>query len=241
MSQAQKLQFLRDTRDQAVALLEDFAHFREILARPDPFRGELRRISATLRRLLIERSITMVAGPRIGKFLFTTMDNKQVSTKKTVMYFAGGAPFGTKVGETPTPLDLVQRKKSAEPNSVKVRLDGFLNQPILGLQGKFATRKDVVEYVAYNLQGVHNKSTRPRTEADDILDQFKLGTFKNGTMTMSVNLADVPIKPDEGNFIYDENEIDLVLHAIYSTINFIMISDDVERLESVIRQEIGAS
>jgi hypothetical protein len=60
-------------------------------------------------------------------------------------------------------------------------------------------------------------------------------------MSMKINLNGAPVKPDEGNFIYDENEIDLVLHAIYSTINFIMISDDVERLEGVIRQEIGAS
>jgi len=167
MSEKQRLQFLEDTRGQAIALLEDFAHFRELLSRPDPFRGELRRISATLRRLLIERSISMVAGPRIGRFLFTTLDNKGEHLTKIVWYVAGGAPFGTKPGEPAIPLDLVQRKKSLELTSAKVRLDGFLNQPLFGLHGKLATRKDVIEYAAYSLHGFitnrPNLEQRPMT------------------------------------------------------------------------------
>jgi hypothetical protein len=114
MSATQRQKFLEDTKDQGIALLEDFSHFREILARPNPFRGELRRVSAALRRLLIERSIAMVAGPRIGRFLFLTSDNKHSNFTRVIVYIQGGAPWGTEPGQTPLPLDLQPRRDDRE-------------------------------------------------------------------------------------------------------------------------------
>jgi hypothetical protein len=70
---------------------------------------ELRRLSATLRRVLIERAITIVAAPRIGRFLFTVPDNKahQKDNPGFEFYFLGGAPVPwiTKQTTIPKPSD----------------------------------------------------------------------------------------------------------------------------------------
>lgn len=114
MSESDRQKFLEDTKGQAVALLEDLAHFREILSRPNPFRGDLRRISATLRRLLIERSITMVAGPRIGRLHFLIDDNKKMRFDLMVLYFGGGGHLGTPEGSSVEPFDIEKRRKNVK-------------------------------------------------------------------------------------------------------------------------------
>jgi hypothetical protein len=56
------------TREIAAVLLEDLAHMRAVLARPEPSRAEFRNLSATLRRILVaDRDLTAVAAPRIGR------------------------------------------------------------------------------------------------------------------------------------------------------------------------------
>jgi hypothetical protein len=50
-----------ETLEAAAAFLEDMQHIREILARPNPIRGELRRLSNILRRLLPDRDLQNIA------------------------------------------------------------------------------------------------------------------------------------------------------------------------------------
>ncbi len=64
------------TREAAAAFIEDMEHFREVLKRTDPIRGELRRLSGALRRLLVERDIAKIATPRIGRIMIAAPDNK---------------------------------------------------------------------------------------------------------------------------------------------------------------------
>jgi hypothetical protein len=58
------------TRDAAAAFVEDMPHIREVLNRVNPDRGELRRLSNPLRRLLIDNGgdLRDIAAPRIGRF-----------------------------------------------------------------------------------------------------------------------------------------------------------------------------
>ena len=47
-------ELLRVTREAAAAFAQDMEHMREIIKRPIPDSGEIRRVSGTLRRLLID-------------------------------------------------------------------------------------------------------------------------------------------------------------------------------------------
>ena len=57
LSPEQQAKMLADTRDAAVAFLEELHHFREIIEREETSPGELRRASVPLRRLLIDRDL----------------------------------------------------------------------------------------------------------------------------------------------------------------------------------------
>lgn len=57
LSPSHKEEMLAATRMAAAALLEDMQYIREVVERSEPSRGELRRLSGTLRRLLIYRDL----------------------------------------------------------------------------------------------------------------------------------------------------------------------------------------
>jgi hypothetical protein len=67
LSAAQKASLLADTYDMAQALLEDLAHFRNVSTKPDMQPSELRVLSVTLRRLLVNSELGKIATPRIGR------------------------------------------------------------------------------------------------------------------------------------------------------------------------------
>lgn len=58
---------LEATMETAAALLEDIGYLREIVDKPDISRADIRRISAMLRRVLVEGDLLNIAGPRLGK------------------------------------------------------------------------------------------------------------------------------------------------------------------------------
>jgi hypothetical protein len=78
-----RAELLAETRDAAVALLEDLEHIRMICGRDEPSRDELRRLSATLRRILIDSDLTKVAAPRLGRILLLAPDNKPLVKSNT--------------------------------------------------------------------------------------------------------------------------------------------------------------
>lgn len=77
LSPERQRQMLLDTREAAAAFVEDLAHIREALQRPSPSRGEIRRLSNVLRRILVDNDgdIRRIAPPRVGKIIFDVPDN----------------------------------------------------------------------------------------------------------------------------------------------------------------------
>jgi hypothetical protein len=85
---------LEATRDAAVALLEDVRHLRTVLGRQEPSRGEVRRISSVMRRLLIEQDVLRVAAPRVGRVLIDKPDNDPwyaLAERYSYFFFISGA------------------------------------------------------------------------------------------------------------------------------------------------------
>jgi hypothetical protein len=69
-----RLELVAASREAAAAFLEDLPHIRDIVAKNDPTRAEVRRLSAVLRRLLVERDIAKIADPRLGRVLLRAPD-----------------------------------------------------------------------------------------------------------------------------------------------------------------------
>src|ERR1700726_624990 len=69
---------LKQTLDTAVALADDLSPPREIVSQPKPSSGDIRRLSAQLRRLLVDRILSVVASPRLGKLTLLAPDVQPV-------------------------------------------------------------------------------------------------------------------------------------------------------------------
>jgi len=76
MTPEHRAKMLTSTKEQAAALLEDIHYLRDISVQPNLIAAELRRASSVLRRLLVDRDITIVANPRFGRFMFCAPDNQ---------------------------------------------------------------------------------------------------------------------------------------------------------------------
>jgi hypothetical protein len=229
LSHEQRAQLIIDTRDQATALLEELSHFRTLLKNPTPSRGELRGLSATLRRLLLERGITFVAAPRIGKLLFDVPDSKSPTKhpEKSIFFGQLGYPFGRDAS-----------KKPEKKGFVKLKLDGFLSQIIFIYNGTAISRKRLHEYIAYTASGVHSPAIDKAKSPEDVaLDSLR----RNSRLTKRGLTFNVPIPSTTRvePFTYSPEEADLVFLQLLSDVYFILHSDDTAKLESAIRSELG--
>jgi len=76
LSQEQKTQLRLSTAEAARALVEDLNYIRDVSKRVKSSRGELRRLSAVIRRILVDDDLGKIAAPRLGKLTIDAPDNK---------------------------------------------------------------------------------------------------------------------------------------------------------------------
>jgi hypothetical protein len=103
LSAEQKTKLLATTKPAAAAFLEDMEYIRDVIARIETSRGELRRLSGVLRRFLVEGDISKIAAPRLGRVKLLAPDNKPFYDAERHLWFpffaSGGATvFGLKMG-----------------------------------------------------------------------------------------------------------------------------------------------
>lgn len=219
------------TRVEAIALIEDLKHLRDVLQREVISRPEIRSLCAVLRKLLIDRTLTTVAAPRIGKFHFNAPDLRRSNEPNLVAVVPAVAPFERNMRSMPPSSRLPARQK----------LDGFLSQRVLMYQGTWATRKNIIDYVAYVASGIHpsrpaGQAGKMQTDVERMLDFVHRHSRVSRTgfqLLMRANDA----SPPDPDFTYNENEIDVVLYDLLSTIYCVVHSDDTTRLIDSIRAE----
>jgi hypothetical protein len=68
-------ELLRATKGAAAALIEDFQYIREVVAKGDPTNADIRRVSALLRRIIVEPDLVAISAPRLGKIKLIGPDN----------------------------------------------------------------------------------------------------------------------------------------------------------------------
>jgi len=251
MSQEHRKERLDLTREAAAALVEDLQHMREILRRTDPSRAELRRLSVTLRRILVERDLSTVAAPRIGRIKLKAPDNKPIvksNSKHPIPFFGSGGVevFGVEVACSMIEQGAGPRRPlpGFHPGrTVDLCLDGFLSQPVLCFQGEMVSRARTIEYVANIGSAAHSGS--PETATANKRNAYKILSRIRSVASYSVS-AGVPtiamnvtaITGDDPHFTYTPRAIDPVLLELLAATHYVVISDDTAKLEQVVLEEL---
>lgn len=231
---------IASTRGAAEAFIEDIAYLRGLPDVPNIQPSELRRMSAVLRRLLVEGDITVVAAPRIGRFHFLAPDNKRArheSKKKPFLFFAtASVPVGNAAVEHIGILKSPEENSYSDeqPGSVKLRIDGFMSQPVLCLDGVWISRRDAIKYAANIASGVHSGS--PTEDSEKRLSQLRRRyrywvedeNFQIRVDLESKSESDPPLAYDP------------VLLELHAAAIWLLKSDDTARLETIIKDEIMA-
>ncbi len=238
-----------------MVLIDDLDHMRGVVGTDQTKVGDIRRMSGILRRLLVNREIAKIATPRIGKIEFSAPDNTpfyRAERKIPFVFFLSGRArvFGWSQAlwafEAPSNLtsnDII--KKSQEiiggheyTDTVSLRLENFLNQRVLCYRGKWASREQIIKYVANVASGVH--TTAPKNEHEILLAKIRSANrivFKDGGV--HVELLGYGLHWDETRFDYKPGSIDPVLIELLAAAKFLCESPMVVDLERIIREEVG--
>ena len=251
LSEKERTKLIARSREAAGAILEDIPYLREIIANKKTSRGDVRRISTMLRRLLVYRDITIVAAPRMGKFQFKAPDNhpfyKIESDFPYEFFSSGGAPlFGTKlrpVMKRDGTWESIVREKHLLSDDVAAAtvflpLDGFLSQRVLCLNGQWASRGSVIKFVANVASAAH--STAPTEKDEILLAQIRnlVSVESDGTNTKLTIFGDP--RPISDDFVYSPHTIDMVLHELLSVAYYLLESPDLVALEATLKAELSA-
>jgi hypothetical protein len=238
---------LADTKECAAALVDDLSHLRALIANSTQLGADLRRSSGVLRRLLVERDIADVASPRIGRILFEMPDNQpyyDASRNAPFTFFSSGGMtvFGVNfratvfdgIGQRRPTISMVNPHRTA-----RARLDGFLTQRVLCLNGMWVNRGNVIKHIAHFASGVHSGSSS--LPEDEALSRIRRAVWfaRDSDSQLSITfdthallqIADPP-------FRYAPDSIDPVLVELLAAATYLLQSADVSRLENLIREEL---
>lgn len=234
------------TREAAATFVEDMANIRETLAKQNQLSGQLRYLSATLRRLFVHNELRSIAPPRIGPLSLLVPDNNPIyhaARKQPLSLFASGGvsvfncEFRALVGGIGREfiLDPAFDKKAL----VAVSLEGFLNQRVLALNGEWATRRQVITYVANKAGGAHIAAAQD--PVDILLSRIRAHlkfTAHGGGAKISVNF-NAYTNPTAPEFTWTPEAVDLVLVELLAAAHFLSRSPDIHSLELAVHKEFG--
>jgi hypothetical protein len=132
--------------------------------------------------------------------------------------------------------------------TIALPTDNFLSQKVLCLQGKWATRRDGIKYMANVASGIH--SGRRKTDVEHLLNRIRhaanyaavplpAGIGAPGEMAASFQFNAQALNDDADlPFSYDPKNIDPVLVEMLATGHFLAISPDILTLETNVTKEL---
>lgn len=249
MASKSREQRVADSRDAAIAVVEDFDYLKILSETAETSPVGLRHASSIVRRWLVDGTLQRVSSPRIDRIKVRVVDNNPVyclsQTGKIRVFVSGGAlVHGVEIlrimdsnGRNPPPTDSFY-----SCNLINLQLKDFIKQRVIYTQGEWLTRSQVVKFVANVDHGVH--SGRSDDHWKKLLSNFRfqvsvqLETGPDGnpapSIVAGVGAADEVISPQS----YDPRKVNGVLLELLATIGFLISSPDVEHLIEVIRAEM---
>lgn len=249
ISEQRRQDLLLKTRPAAAAFVEDMTHFRDLLGQRDPARGNLRRLSGPLRRLLIDGDIQKVSSPRMQKkLMICAPDNKiyyDLSTIYPCLFFASGGVYT--LGLFMRGLAIFGRGPSREDLNIgdfttqNIPLWSFIQQRVFCFHKIWSSRAHVIKYVANIASGVHS-GIPGDDNFKDLNDISHLFTYsyrmRNGKRIPAINYVVEDVIQRNATHNYSEDAVNPVLIELLATCHYLSVSDDIIKLESIIQSEL---
>lgn len=243
---------IAETREDAIAFLEDFEHLTDITQKSETRPIDLRHSSAVLRRWLVEGMLQRVGSPRVGRIHISAIDNNPIyrvaRSGRVHCFISGGASVhgvfiaSGMVNKDNRPLDV----EGYHPDSLTpFKLETFRKQKVIFADGEWITRDQVIKFVANVDRGVHAGKVKERWE--QILANFRyqvsvsLVDHENGqkipSIVWGVGKPAVEATPRE----YDPSKVNGTLLELLATAHFLISSSSVLDLADAVRSELKAS
>lgn len=242
MNEVKRSNLQRYTREAAIALLDDLEYMDEITKEPFPKKGDIRRLSAIIRRILIENDLQTVANPRIGslRILYDCCGLSKLSQLKEATYIAGGLPpiYGNPFG-----LCMVFE----QPNDVAYQneevfgsVDKFLAEVVFFVDGIAVNRGDLIKYVCYKEFGVHGngKNSYEFSAIEKVKNCLLAYRDQNGEIKMQMSANPSETNSLKKELLKSNNIFTLPYVQIIGTIRYVLLSPDVINLMTFIRREL---
>jgi hypothetical protein len=263
LSEDQKIERRKITLGAATAFVEDIEHIREVSRKLESSRGEIRRLSAVVRRLLIDGDLSVIAAPRIGKFTLRAPNRKDfyaIEKRARILFFAsGGAPFygvtfqgillanaGPAKGNPEDQARQTLGHLAPTSSQIDLKLANFLSQRVLCYMGNWVSRKEAIKYIANVYSGVHSRGPSDLSE-ENIAKLFDACTYSAVDGKLKVHVlkelgADsAPIEYSAATPIpmtFPTDVLNPVLLEVLAAAMMVATSPDVLGLEKVIREEL---
>lgn len=258
MTPEKKRELLLATHEAAAAFAEDIPHIRQVINRQDTDRGDIRRLSNVIRRLLVDGGgdLRDIATPRIGRFTLSSPDNswvfKQERNVPFPFYQSGGATVFGIFLRAPMFDNNNRNTQGLNPeNVVALPLDNFLSQKVMCLKGKWASRRDVIKYMANIASGVHSGTAKEDSHL--MLNRMRrVATYAAipvpdhlehvpGQLMPSIKFNVDAFDDSDLPMTYDAGHIDPVLVELMAAANYLVQSPDVIKLEAEVAKELAES
>jgi len=252
LSDKQRAKLVEETKEAAAAFIEDMDHMRAVVSTDTPSKGDIRRISAILRRLLVNRDIALIASPRTGKVQIEAPDLKAAYGAEAIqpfLFFASGQAkvLGGFVS-TITMFDLKRNPIFGPPKhlipavevskKIELPLESFLRQNVLKYRNEWISRESVIKYVANVASGVHSGAARKKDEIT--LSQIRSAhSYRKSQTGIHCDFFKHGIDVDETAFSHSPDSIDPVLVELLASATFFVGSPFVIDLEKVIQEELS--
>lgn len=240
LTEEQIAELLKQTRDAAQYFLEDLDHIRQVINAKEAGPGEIRRISAILRRLLVERALPAIATPRIGRIVLDVPDLKPVyvafRSHPPEFYLAAGTSiFGSMFAGFAVNAPPGTPSSAPDENQIELPVESFLKQNVIFAEGRWLSRSDVIKYIANASSGVH--AGVAKTPAEEILQRTRKRVvmhLRDEIPSVSFDIASSGPTPD---LAFDKKHVDGVLIELLSAADRLATSKSVLALEALINLE----
>lgn len=246
MDENKKAEKILETKEDAIALVEDYDHLLQIVDETETKPTDLRHASAILRRWLVEKQLVRVASPRVGRVHLEAIDNNpvyRVERKGVIHSFvSGGASVhGVYIaaGMKNVGSQAISIPDYHPETLITVNVETFLKQRGIYTEATWVTRLQVIKFVANVAHGVHGGKVKEDWEG--LLERFRLAisvtleTRTDGKMMPTIGWSEGT--PGQGRFPekYDPRKVNGVLLELLATIWFLVKSRDVKELVHSIR------
>lgn len=246
LSEDEQREFRAATTVMAHALLDDLEHIQEVILRPRPTQGDMRRLSVQLRRILVEGELRQVASPRIGKVEFLAPDTKPYQKIAWQLFSAGDVELlGIGMGHLKMAYDHPSNWKiGVDAGDVFLNQESFMRQKIVCYDGNWVTRTNLIKYVAIVLGGAHTKDAST-DEAYALIDKVSRRFLYEVVKENGEDVGRLTIIQDGGPPYHPDFDkmrrraVSIPHMQMIATAQYLLKSPDVIRLTKYILAELS--